>query len=304
MGDPERNAERKLSPNLYPESPYRRYVLFGTVLQHCLFSPDGKLRPGFHILGYVDSLFVRIIKHIGIFRHILWERPGTALPFKIGPVALKPSVLDTFYRAVHKIIRIIHHMSLRINRRLTGHTIDQHLLGPGAIFRFSGNPKQVIADFEHGPGTAGNLAAAPIIVPAHKASSEIAVDRAFPGRIPGILQHLSQKAFFFGKQALRRPIAAGCIGMPFRNFRITILNGIQIVFLPRHLIGHGRAGKAVYLTVGMTGPYGGILIVELIPQIGIIPFLCKIQVFLLSGKLIGTIQIFRKGVPFDHIIFT
>ena len=54
----------------------------------------------------------------------------------------------------------------------------------------------------------------------------------------------------------------------------------------------------------MPWPNGGIVSVQFIPQVGIIPFPGKIQIFLLPGQQISPVQILRKRVPLNHVIIT
>ena len=109
------------------------------------------------------------INQFVICRHILWKGAGAALPEVSVAVSPHAAILQIFSPAMPEIIGIILYSARFFQRKLCQRAVDEELLRPFGIARFSRQAQQITRQLKYGPGAAGNFTAAQHVVAGAKA---------------------------------------------------------------------------------------------------------------------------------------
>ena len=171
---------------------------------------------------------------------------------------MHPAVLHGLKDAVDEIVRIVHDPTIPCDGKLAAAAVVQELFRPVPKPGLPGQHQQVMAELEHRPATAGNLAASPFVVPHTDRIPKIPVTLMPLVPVPVGFQGIPQLPVLCGEKAFRRAIASGGKGVMPEDLLISILYCRKVTLLLRGQICHGSAGEAVHMAVGMAGSHGEI----------------------------------------------
>ena len=159
--------------------------------------------------------------------------------------------------------------------------------------------QQIIAEFEHSPCAAGNLAAAPGVASCHPLTGKIDKAGVLSSQIPSGEEHEAQVSLSVHKEIFAWTIAAGGVGVMLRDLIIGDLHDVQVFFFTGDLVSPGSAGKGIHMAVSVARADFEIMVEHLVPHIVVMPGGSVLLIFFIPKKLIRPVDIFRQGIPFN-----